>query len=115
MDIAGKLPPSQLRHPIARSKARFCAMELEKDQGNPRSIGLTFGELEPFASALLAVLLALVLAGVAGQEAELLQPRPQFGVELHQSSRDAQTGGARLTGDSAAVGKDQQVELVGGF
>src|SRR5436190_1043828 len=116
MDIAGKLPPSQLKSAIARSKARFAQWSNLQGPGLPRPVaGLTFGELEPFASAFLAVLLALVLARIAGEEAELLQPGPQFGIELHQSPRDAQTGGARLAGDTAAVGEDQEVELFHGF
>ena len=51
-------------------------MELEKGPGNPRPAELTFGELEPLASALLTILLALVFAGIARQETELLQPSP---------------------------------------
>ena len=53
---------------------------------------LTFGELEALARALLAVLLALVLARVAGQEAELLQPGPQFRIELAPGPGRCQDG-----------------------
>ena len=76
---------------------------------------LTFGELEPLARALLPVLLPLMLPRIAGQKAELLQLRPQFHIEFHQGSGDAQTDRARLTGDAAAGREDQQVELVGGL
>src|ERR1035438_6370716 len=128
MDIAGKLPPSQLRgpkpsvpkpsfmvpppprgpkrdlrstgkrkaaeygpdHPVHR--VRIC--KARKVEQIPRLPGLTrilsFGELEPLAGALLAVLLSLVRARVASEEAQLLEPASQFGVELHQSPGNAQ-------------------------
>src|SRR5204862_2072077 len=76
---------------------------------------LTFGELEPLACALLAVLLPFVRARVARQEAKLLQSRPQFCVELHQRPGNSQTSCPGLTGDAAAVGEDQQIELISGL
>src|SRR5581483_10476485 len=100
MDIAGKLPPSQLKKRQRAIQSEICAMEQLKGRATPDPACLTFGELEPFARALLAVLLALVGARVASEEAELLQPGPQLRIELHQSSRNAQTGGPRLTGDA---------------
>src|SRR5438270_13544751 len=81
----------------------------------PGSQGLTLGELEPLAGALLAVLLPFVLTRVASEEPELLQPSPQFGVELHQCPGDAQPGRARLSGDAATAGENDQVELIRGF
>src|SRR5438105_13148338 len=76
---------------------------------------LTFGELEPLAGALLPVFFPLVLTRVTGQKPELLQPRAQFRIELHQSSGNSQTGCTRLSGYTAAVGQNQQVELIHGL
>src|SRR5579872_2770330 len=76
---------------------------------------LAFGELEPLARALLAVLLALVLARISSQEAKLLEPGPQFRVELHQGPRNTQTDRARLAGDTAAIGKNHDIELLHGL
>src|SRR5579883_1978078 len=83
---------------------------------NPCSWGfLTFGELEPLAGALLTVLLPLVCARVASEEAEFLQTRTQFGVELHQSSCNTKTGSARLAGHAAAIRQNEEIELFHGF
>ena len=68
---------------------------------------LPLGELEPLTCALLTVLLALVLAGIAGQETELLELAAQFGVELHQGPCDTETGCAGLACEAAAVGADE--------
>src|SRR3954447_20023944 len=76
---------------------------------------LPLGELEPLTCALLSVLLALVLAGIAGQETELLELATQFGIELNQCPCDAETGRAGLACEAAAVGEDQHIEFVGRF
>jgi hypothetical protein len=72
----------------ARSKARFAPAlrngkrpHTRAKAGEQTSSGLcgkklALGELEPLASALLAILLALVLTRVAREKASLLQPRP---------------------------------------
>src|SRR5690242_3459864 len=62
---------------------------------------LAFRELEAFTRALLAVLLALFGARVAGDEACAFQARAEFGVELHQRPRHAVAHGAGLTGLAA--------------
>jgi hypothetical protein len=77
--------------------------------------GLALGELEPAPGALLSVLLPLVLTGIPSQKSELLQLAAQFGVELDQRAGDAEPGSACLTGQSAAVGENQNVELIGGL
>src|ERR1035437_1895174 len=79
-------------------------------QASPET--LTFGELEPLASALLAVLLALVLARVAGEIAELLQPRTQFRIEFHQGPGNTQAAGAGLADHAPAAGENQHGELI---
>ena len=65
--------------------------------------------------ALLPVLLALVRARVTRKKAELLQPAAQLRVELDQSAGNTQPRGAGLADEAAAIGEDQDVELVGGF
>jgi hypothetical protein len=72
---------------------------------------LAFRELEPLASALLSVLLALVLAGVTGEEAGLLELRAKFPIEFDQGARDSETDCVSLTSHAAAMGKNQDVEL----
>ena len=74
---------------------------------------LAFGELEPLASALLTVLLALVLARITGEEASLLELGPKFPIKLNQGAGDTETDRIGLTGDTATVGENQNIELVG--
>src|SRR6187200_801716 len=50
---------------------------------------LSLAELEPGAGTLLTVLLALLLARIAGQKACRLQPVAQLTVVLEQGARDA--------------------------
>jgi hypothetical protein len=54
-------------------------------------------------------------AGIARQKAELLQFGTQLRVELYKGAGYAEPAGARLAGDSAAVGEDQKIELVRRF
>src|SRR5215831_3856726 len=76
---------------------------------------LTLRELEPLASALLAVLLALMLARVTGEEPKLLQLPAQFRVKLEQRTGDAELCGSRLPRRAATHSGDENIELVGGF
>src|SRR5258708_3825439 len=76
---------------------------------------LTLGELEAFAGALLPVLLTLVLARVTRQQTQFLQLAAQLDIEIQQRARDAQLGRSGLTGGPAAIGGDQNIELVGCF
>src|SRR5574341_1367480 len=83
----------------------------------PQESGLVFrsstlAELEPGAGALLSVLLALLDARVARQEAGLLELDAQLGVVLAERSRDRVSDGARLGGHAAAVDRGYDVELV---
>src|SRR5207248_10581042 len=76
---------------------------------------LPFTELEALARALLPVLLALLDARVARQEAFFLQPRPQLQVVFHQRAGDAEAQRAGLPGDAAARDRREHVELIGRF
>jgi len=76
---------------------------------------LSLGELEPLASAFLAVLLALVFPRIAGQKTSFLQRTTQFGVELNQCPGNTQLNCPGLTGYTAAVGENQQIETVSHF
>src|SRR3954471_13073421 len=76
---------------------------------------LPFAELEALARALLPVLLAFLDPRVAGQEAFLLELRPQFEVVLDQRPRDAEAQRAGLAGDAAAGNRREHVELIGRF
>src|SRR5262249_54019785 len=64
---------------------------------------LPFGELETRARAALTVLLALLLARVAGQEPALLERGAVGGVEQLERARDAVAQRVGLAGDPAAV------------
>jgi len=46
--------------------------------------GLALGELEPFAGALLSILLALTRTRIAGEVAQALQLGTQLGIEFHK-------------------------------
>jgi hypothetical protein len=68
-------------------------------------------KLEPLTGALLAILLTLVLPGITGQKASLLERAAELGVELDQSAGDTEPNRAGLTDDTAAVRQDQHIEL----
>src|SRR5580693_8587070 len=76
---------------------------------------LTLRELEPLAGAFLPVLLALVLARIAREHAQLFQFPAQFRVELDQCASNAQLGGSGLPVGAAAGCGDPNIELVGRF
>src|SRR6185436_9102873 len=76
---------------------------------------LTLAELEAAPRALLSVLLALLDAGVPGQESRLLEALAQLEVELAQRARDAVADRARLGRRPAAGDDGQHVELLGRF
>src|SRR6185437_4884196 len=76
---------------------------------------LALRELEPLASALLAILLALVFAGVSSQQARFLQRSAELRVKFHQSTRDTKANGARLTGDAASVREHDHIETIRHF
>ena len=78
---------------------------------NPKQ--LAFGELEPLAGAFLSVLLALMLARIAGEKTGFLQLRPQLPIEFDQGTGNAQPDRVGLTGNTTAVGENQNIELVG--
>src|SRR5229473_662283 len=72
-------------------------------------------ELEPLASALLPILLALVLARVAREKSQLFQFRAQLGVELQKSPRDSQFRGSGLARGPSARRGNHNVEFVRRF
>src|SRR3954469_22107220 len=70
-------------------------------------------ELEAAAGFLLAVLLALDDARVAGEESFLLERRAKLGLEVGERLRDAVAHGARLAREAAACDRHDHVELAG--
>src|SRR5271165_1552666 len=68
-----------------------------------RDTGLPLRVLGGLAGLLQAVLLGLLLPCVTGEEARLLEGAAQLGVELAQGPGDAESEGAGLAGDPAAV------------
>src|SRR5689334_5797596 len=73
---------------------------------------LALAELEASASGLLAVLLALLLAGVTRDVAGRLQLGAQLAVDLHQGARDAVSDRAGLRGNASADHRRDDVVLV---
>ena len=63
---------------------------------------LALGELEAAAGARLAVLLALDGAGIAGEEAGLLEGRTELGVEVAQRAGEPVADGTRLAVNGVA-------------
>src|SRR6267142_595299 len=74
---------------------------------------LALGELESLARALLAVLLALLHAGVAEQKTLGAKRRPQFGIELRNGARQTHTDGTSLSAHAATMRGDNYVHLLG--
>src|SRR6185503_2074454 len=81
----------------------------------PKVLPLTFTELEALTRPRHAVLLALLRARVARQEAFHFELLSQFEVVLHQRPGDPEPDGPRLTGHAAARHGGEDVELIGGF
>src|SRR4029079_17633827 len=79
--------------PLKESSKKFPAPAA----GNFR---LPLTELEALARTLLSVLLPLLDARVARQEALFLEPRPELEVVFHQRARDPEPQRARLTPDA---------------
>src|SRR3989338_1659890 len=71
-----------------------------------------FRELEPFAGAFLAVLLAFLDAGVAGEQPELLELGAKLRVGSDQSAGHAELRRPRLPVDAAALHGDEYVKPV---
>src|SRR5438309_12082413 len=71
---------------------------------------LALRELEPLTGTLLAVLFALMLPGIAGEKASLLQRATELGVELDQSTGNTETNRTSLADDAAAIGEHQHVK-----
>ncbi len=70
-------------------------------------------ELRRAAGGLEAVLLALLHARVAGEEAGGLQRGAEFRVHLQQGAGDAVAQGAGLAGHAAAVDAGLHIEVTG--
>src|SRR3954468_4841784 len=93
------------RRPFLRSINAAIAAILAKQ--------LALRELERLARFRPAVLLALHGAGVAGQEAALLQDATQIRLEVRQSLRDAVTHRTGLARQTAAGDRADDVILAG--
>src|ERR1035438_1913359 len=76
---------------------------------------LALAELESCASALLTVLLALLHARVAGQQAFGLEHLAQFRVELNQRACNAELDRIGLRSHAAALHRGDHVEARGQF
>src|ERR1700704_3953340 len=74
---------------------------------------LSLAELEPFASALLAVLLALFATRIARNHTRSLELLPQFHVENHQGAGDAHLHRIGLAVHAAAGDRGNHVECAG--
>src|SRR6476469_905590 len=96
----------------ALKSAPFCS-SLKPLSRRMRPKRLTLRELEGPAGLGLAVLLALDHAGVAGQEATLLEHATQLGLEIGESLGDAMAHSAGLTGQTAACDGADHVVLAG--
>src|SRR5208337_3703019 len=73
---------------------------------------LPLGELEALARALLAVLLAFLHAGIAGQKAVLAKCRAQFRVEAADGAGESHAHRAGLPADAAALGRGHDIHLL---
>ena len=52
---------------------------------------------------------------VTSEEAGRFETAAKFGIEFNKRARDAQPGRSGLTGNAAAIGQQQHIELVGYF
>src|SRR5689334_22892760 len=96
--------------------ARCCKQKtpLDSTSGARKSCsGLTLGELVAFARARLAVLLALLHARIARQQAVALERGAQVGVRHEQGAGDAVPHGAGLAGGSTAGHIHPRIKLTG--
>src|SRR5437762_299966 len=73
----------------------------------------TFAVLESFASARLAVFLALAHARVAGEQAVGFESRTQIGIGHEERPRDAVPDRASLAGGTTAADVDAHIEFGG--
>ena len=88
---------------------------MPKRSGIDAARGSALGVLRSLAGLLEAVLLRLLLARVAGEEAGLLERGPQLGVELDEGTGDAEAQRAGLAGDAATVERGVDVVGLGGL
>src|SRR5436853_238852 len=79
-----------------------------------RGIGSAFRVLRTLASLVTAVLLALDLARVAGDETRLLQNRTKLGMRQHEGTRNAVPDRRRLRRDAPAADVYRKVVLTAG-
>src|ERR1700677_2644984 len=78
--------------------------------GESKSL-LALAELEAAARLGTAILLALHRARIAGEEAARFQGRAQIRLVIHQGARNAVTHRASLAGKTAAIDRDDDIEL----
>src|SRR5690606_12504306 len=79
--------------------------------GNAESVDLTLGVLRTLTRFTQTHFLPLDLTGVAGNETGLAQFAAQGFVVFHQRTGDTVTDGTSLTGDTATLNSDVNVEL----
>src|SRR4029450_4183121 len=104
-ELGGQVGVGQTTNPVGPEQGSHrCAPAAASALG---VLGSLAGLLEP-------VLLALALAGVAGEEAALLQLGPQLDVEVDQGPGDGVAQGAGLAGDPAAVEVGEHVVALEG-
>src|SRR5258707_547804 len=107
------IPGSRFRAPRNDGKLRSLHSRPALAPAEVSQKRLALGELERLAGLGAAVLLALDGAGVAGQEAALLQDATQVRLEIGQRLRDAVTPRARLPRQAAAGDRADHVILAG--
>src|SRR5580658_3125700 len=108
---AAARPRASASSAVSSSLATPRTPSVPKRAGGIAVLGLPLGVLRRLAGLLQAVLLRLLLAGVAGEQAGPLERAPQLGVDGDQAAGDAQAQRTRLPGDPAAV--DGGVDVVG--
>jgi hypothetical protein len=91
---------------------RFFKGEKPKTENQKLTTGLSLGELEASASALLSVFLTFLATRVACDKAGFLQAWAKIWIEFNQGSRNTVTHSASLTRYAAAINIDQDVELI---
>ncbi len=77
----------------------------------PLPIQLALRVLEAFARPWAAVFLPFMLAGIASEESLLFHDLTKFHVEFLQRARNSQANRLCLSGQSAAMRQDQQIEF----
>src|SRR6185503_8994405 len=97
---------------VRKQKTGAASLLYHSNPGPKRTSRSALGELEAGAGAALTVLLALLHARIAREEAGLLEALAQLAVVDLQRARDAVADRSGLAARAAAVHRDDDVELV---